>query len=163
MNCCVNAMTSGRRGLRAVVGIGLLLATALATQPSGAAEEEWRRSEPDVVVIQDPTLLHQVDVFGGLRDGGIVLINTARDPDELGLEDVTARFRLLAVPATDLAREHRGRPLPGAPLLGALCAITPAASIEALVDAIRERSSGSDADGNVAAAQAAHELEAARC
>jgi pyruvate ferredoxin oxidoreductase gamma subunit len=120
-------------------------------------------SEPDVVVIQDPTLLHQVDVFGGLREGGTVLINTARDIDELGLEDVAARFRLLTVPATDLAREHLGRPLPGAPLLGALCAVASAASVEALVDAIRERFSGSDADGNVAAARAAHELEAARC
>ena len=120
-------------------------------------------SEPDVVVIQDPTLLHQVDVFGGLRDGGTVLINTARDIGELGLGDVSERMRLLAVPATDLAREHLGRPMPGAPLLGALCALTPAASLESLVAAIRERFSGAAAEGNVAAARAAHELEAARC
>lgn len=120
-------------------------------------------SEPDVVVIQDPTLLHQVDVFGGLRDGGTVLINTARNVDELVLGDVAGRFRLLTVPATDLAREHLGRPLPGAPLLGALCAITPAASVESLLAAIRERFSGAAADGNAAAARAAHELELTRC
>ncbi len=120
-------------------------------------------SEPDVVVIQDPTLLHQVDVFGGLRDGGTVLINTERDPDELGLADVSSRFRLLTVPATELARRHLGRPMPGAPLLGALAAATPAASIDSVTEAIRERFSGAAAEGNVAAAQAAHELEAARC
>lgn len=120
-------------------------------------------SEPDVVVIQDPTLLHQVDVFGGLGDAGVVLINTARHTDELGLADIAERYRLVAVPATDLAREHLGRPMPGAPLLGALCAITPAASIDSLVAAIRERFSGPASDGNVAAARAAHELEAARC
>jgi pyruvate ferredoxin oxidoreductase gamma subunit len=120
-------------------------------------------SEPDVVVIQDPTLLHQVDVFAGLDDGGTVLINTSRDAGELGLADVEGRFRLLPVPATELAREHLGRPMPGAPLLGALCAVLPAASIDSLVAAIAERFSGAAADGNISAARAAHELEAARC
>jgi pyruvate ferredoxin oxidoreductase gamma subunit len=120
-------------------------------------------SKPDVVVIQDPTLLHQVDVFAGLCDDGIVLINTARDVGELGLADVADRFRILTVPASELAREHLGRPMPGAPLLGALCAVTPAASIDALEAAIRERFGGAAADGNVAAARAANALEAARC
>ena len=31
---------------------------------------------PDALIVQDPTLLHQVDVFGGLRRGGWVLLNT---------------------------------------------------------------------------------------
>jgi pyruvate ferredoxin oxidoreductase gamma subunit len=119
-------------------------------------------SEPDIVIIQDPTLLHQVEVFAGLREGGTVLINTARHTDELGLADVSDHFRLLPVPATELAREHLGRPMPGAPLLGALCAIESAASIDALEAAIRERFAGAAADGNVAAARAAHELETAR-
>jgi pyruvate ferredoxin oxidoreductase gamma subunit len=120
-------------------------------------------SEPDVVVIQDPTLLHQVHVFAGLREEGTVLINTARHIDELGLADVAGTFRLTPVPATELAREHLGRPMPGAPLLGALCALTPAASIDALEAAIRDRFAGAAADGNVAAARAAHDLETARC
>src|SRR3990172_7337084 len=35
-------------------------------------------AEPDAVIVQDPTLLHQVDLFGGLGADGYVLINTAR-------------------------------------------------------------------------------------
>src|SRR5215213_2730662 len=35
-------------------------------------------SRPDVLVIQDPTLLHQVDVFAGLAPDGFVLLNTGR-------------------------------------------------------------------------------------
>jgi pyruvate ferredoxin oxidoreductase gamma subunit len=41
--------------------------------------------EPDVLIVQDPTLLHQVDVFQGLKPDGYVLINTRRSFDELGL------------------------------------------------------------------------------
>ena len=44
--------------------------------------------EPDALIVQDPTLLHQVDVFGGMRPGGSVLINTGRTPEELGIGDL---------------------------------------------------------------------------
>src|SRR3954453_1693532 len=80
--------------------------------------------EPDALIVQDPTLLHQVGVFGGMRPRGSVLINTGRAPEELGLGDLD--FNVLAVPASELAREHVGRPLPNAALLGgfaALCGI----------------------------------------
>jgi pyruvate ferredoxin oxidoreductase gamma subunit len=61
------------------------------------------------------------------------------------------------VPATDLAREHLGRPLPGAPLLGAFAAATGVVSLGSLSQAIRERFRGELGAGNVAAAQAAFE------
>ena len=44
-------------------------------------------SAPDALIIQDPTLLHQVEVFSGLTEDGYVLINTSRSFDELGLGD----------------------------------------------------------------------------
>ena len=80
-------------------------------------------SEPDALIIQDPTLLHQVDVFGGLSDDGFILINSSRSFEELGLGELYERFRserMLTVPATDLAREHLGRPLPNAVSAGRL-------------------------------------------
>ena len=43
--------------------------------------------EPDALIIQDPTLLHQVDVFAGLKKGGYILINTNKTFEELGLGD----------------------------------------------------------------------------
>jgi len=119
-------------------------------------------TEPDVVVIQDPTLLHQVDVFAGLADGATVLVNTGRDAAQLGLSELAGRVRLLTIPATELAREHLGRPMPGAPLLGALSALGGAPSVDAVESAIRERFTGAAADGNVVAARAAHDLQAAR-
>jgi len=49
-------------------------------------------AHPDALVIQDPTLLHQVDVFSGLAPDGYVLINSARGLDELGLAELRQRF-----------------------------------------------------------------------
>ena len=116
-------------------------------------------AQPDALIVQDPTLLHQVDVFSGVREGAHVLVNTGRSVGELGLEDVVDRFALVTLPATELAREHLGRPLPGAPLLGGFAAITGALSLESLAAAIRERFPGALGEANVAAARAAHLME----
>ena len=118
-------------------------------------------AEPDAVVVQDPTLLHQVDLFGGLGPDGYILINTTRSFDELSLGEFSAQFRperLLAVPATELAREHLGRPLPNVPLLGAFAALTGVITLPSVAAAIRERFAGAVGEGNVAAAEAAYEL-----
>jgi pyruvate ferredoxin oxidoreductase gamma subunit len=115
-------------------------------------------ARPDALIVQDPTLLHQVDVFGGVRDGGVVVLNTGRPIDELGLGDVAGRFAIRTVPASEIAREHLGRPIPSAALLGAFAACTGAVAVEAVAAAIRERFSGRVATGNVAAAKAAHDL-----
>jgi pyruvate ferredoxin oxidoreductase gamma subunit len=115
-------------------------------------------AHPDAVIVQDPTLIHQVDLFGGLAEDGYVLINSARSFHQLGLGELESRVpveRLLTVGATDLAREHLGRPLPNAVLLGGFAALTGAISLESLAGAIRERFAGKLGEGNVAAARAA--------
>ena len=114
---------------------------------------------PDVLIVVDPTLLHQVDVFGGLTPEGFILINTTRSFDELGLGEFVAGFRherLLTVPASELAREHAGRPLANAALLGGFAALSGLVSLDAVVKAIRERFTGKVGEGNVAAAMAAY-------
>jgi pyruvate ferredoxin oxidoreductase gamma subunit len=110
--------------------------------------------KPDALIIVDPTLLHQVDVFGGFRADGYVLINTSRTPDELGLDQLSGKVR--SVPATELARQHVGRPLPNAALLGAFAALSDEVSIGSVSQAIRERFDGPVGDANVAAATAAY-------
>jgi pyruvate ferredoxin oxidoreductase gamma subunit len=113
---------------------------------------------PDVLIVQDPTLLHQVDVFQGLKPEGYVLINSQRSFDALGVGELATRFRherLATVPASELARQHLGRPLPNAALLGGFAALSGLISLEAVSHAIRDKFSGSVAEGNIAAAAAA--------
>jgi len=110
---------------------------------------------PDVLIVQDPTLLHQVDVFQGLKPDGYVLINSKRSFDELGLGDFTQRFRherLITVPATEIALQHLGRPLPNAVLLGGFAALSGLLTLKAVEEAIRVKFKGKVADGNVAGA-----------
>jgi len=116
---------------------------------------------PDVLIVQDPTLLHQVDVFQGLQPDGYVLINSKRSFDDLGVGEIAKRFRrerLLTVAATEIALKHLGRPLPNAVLLGGFAALTGLVALAAVEHAIRAKFSGKVADGNVAAAAEAHRV-----
>jgi pyruvate ferredoxin oxidoreductase gamma subunit len=118
-------------------------------------------AEPQAVIVSDATLLHQVDVFGGLRNGGYVLINSVHSPEHLGISDLVDRLgaaHVRCIPATDLALEHIGRPLPNICLLGALTTLTGQVTRESLERAVQERFPAAVADANVAALRAASEL-----
>jgi len=115
---------------------------------------------PDALIIQDPTLLHQVDVFGGLVPDGYILINTSRTFEDLGLGEFVGSFsadHLCTVPATEIAMKHVGRPLPNAALLGGFAALTGRTSLESVNAAIREKFPAKVAEANVLAAAAAFE------
>ena len=118
--------------------------------------------QPDALIIQDPTLLHQVEVFSGLKPReGYILINTSRSFEELGIGEFASSFRperLCTVPATELAMKHFGRPLPNAALLGGFAAVTGLLGLESVTAAIRDKFSGRVAEGNVAAATAAFDI-----
>lgn len=116
--------------------------------------------QPDALIIQDPTLLHQVDVFSGLKKDGYILINTTHSFDQLGLTDFMQGFNpahLLAVAATELAMRHVGRPLPNVPLLGAFAALSGLITLDAVQAAIGQKFRGAVAQGNIDAARAAFE------
>ena len=114
---------------------------------------------PDVLIVQDPTLLHQVDVFQGLQPDGYVLINSKRSFHELGLGEIEARFRrerLTTLPATEIALKHLGRPLPNAVLLGGFAALSGLITLDAVAHAIHTKFKDKVADANVAAATQAY-------
>lgn len=114
---------------------------------------------PDALVIQDPTLLHQVDLFSGLAEGGFVIINSTRDFEALGIGELASRFpaqNLRTVAASELAMKHVGRPLPNAALLGGFAAITGQLRIESVVKAIRDKFPGKVGESNARAAEEAY-------
>ena len=128
-------------------------------------EKEIRLREPvlnpDALIIQDPTLLHQVELFKGLHPSGYMLINSSRGFAELGLAEFVRGFhgnRLRTVPATELAVKHVGRPVPNAALLGGFAALSGQIHIESLAAAIRDKFPRAVAEKNVAAATEAHAL-----
>ena len=117
-------------------------------------------SEPDALIVQDPTLLHQVDLFSGLGPDGHLLVNSSRGFEELGIAEFVGRFRpgrAVTVAAGDIARRHLGRAIPNAALLGGFAALTGALELDSVLEAIRERFPGAAGEGNAAAARACFE------
>jgi pyruvate ferredoxin oxidoreductase gamma subunit len=118
---------------------------------------------PDTIIVQDETLLGAIDVFAGLSPSGYVLINSTKSLTELGLkESDILKIRSMTVPATQLALEYLGRPVPNAVLLGAFASLTNVISLESVNKAITDRFSAKLAAGNCAAATAAYEFVRAK-
>lgn len=116
-------------------------------------------SAPDALVIQDATLIHQVDLFSGLRRDGYVLLNTSRSLQELGLVEALTTMapgHVACCPATDIAIEYVGRAVPNAVLLGALAALTGAIELTSVTKAVRERFAGPLGERNAKAAEQAY-------
>ena len=117
--------------------------------------------EPDLIIVQDPTLLAIMDVFSGLKPDGYALINSTKSIDELDLTELVESHlpgHIHVIPATDLAFQYVGRNVPNAVLLGAVTAFTDIVSMEAVEKAIRSKFPTPLAEKNIAAAQAAAEL-----
>lgn len=113
--------------------------------------------EPDHVVIMDPKLMAAVDVTGGLKSGGWVIINSEKDAKTFGMED---KFRVRTFDAGSLALKYglgsKAAPIVNMPMLGAFSKITGFVGLEALLKAVREESPIKK-DENVQAAKEAYE------
>ena len=117
-------------------------------------------AQPDALIIQDSTLLHQVDLFSGVPPSAYILINSTHSFNELGLGEFVRGLdpkRVCTVPATGLAMKHVGRPVPNVPLLAGFAAISGLLHLESVIAAIREKFPPKIADPNIAAASEAYE------
>jgi pyruvate ferredoxin oxidoreductase gamma subunit len=110
--------------------------------------------EPDYIIVQDSTLIHDVNVFAGMSCGGIAIINT----EKKGEYGIPEGVRLITVNATEIALEEIGLPITNTTLMGAFAAASGEITLEALKDAIHERFSGRLAETNFAAAKRAYTM-----
>ncbi|MBI2328459.1 MAG: 2-oxoacid:acceptor oxidoreductase family protein [Chloroflexi bacterium] len=112
-------------------------------------------TEPDVVVVLDPGLLGVMDVTSGLKEKGVLIINTKRPRP-----DIATRFgdkwQLAVIDATRIARELLGVPIVNTTMLGALAKVTGVVRLESLSGPLRERF-GRLAERNITAMKKAFE------
>lgn len=114
-----------------------------------------RVRQPDYLIVQDATILDEVDVLGGLKEGGLVLINSDRSVQEL---DLKGGYRVVAFSAERLAREILGRPIMNAALLGAFSALTEELSLDAVLRAVRKKFPGELGEKNAQLAQEGYRI-----
>jgi len=116
-------------------------------------------ADPDAIIVQDPTVLSLPGVVSDLAPHAHLILNSSRPLAELVAEPWAAAVTTQAidvVPAGEIARQHIGRPLPNAALLGAFAGLTRQVSLDGVEHAIRAAFSGAVADANVVAARAAY-------
>jgi len=94
--------------------------------------------EPDVVAVLDPGLLRAVDVTSGLKNGGKIIINSRKSPDELKSE-FGYKWPVAAVDATKIARETIGLPITNTAMIGALLKVTEIVKMDSIVAQLQER------------------------
>jgi pyruvate ferredoxin oxidoreductase gamma subunit len=102
---------------------------------------------PDYVIVQDATILNEVDVLEGIRPSGMVLINT--DQDVAKLKALLGAANVYTVSADALAREILGRPIINTALLGTFSGLTGEISLQAALNAVRSKFSGELGEKNV--------------
>jgi pyruvate ferredoxin oxidoreductase gamma subunit len=97
-----------------------------------------RITEPDYVIVQDATIIDEVDVEDGLKQGGMILINTDRDSRDLGLKT----SQTFTTSAEALARRILGRPIINTALLGTFACLSRELSLGAVLKAVRSKFPG---------------------
>jgi pyruvate ferredoxin oxidoreductase gamma subunit len=110
---------------------------------------------PDYVIVQDATILGEVDVASGLREGGLILISTEKDLLKI---DGGEGLNVVAFPAGRVAQEILGRPIGNTALLGAFAAVTGELTVEAASDAVRERLGGELGEKNALVVRKSYEM-----
>ena len=85
--------------------------------------------EPDFVVVLDEGLLDTVNVVEGLKEGGMVVVNSPKKPEEV---DVGIDVKMATIDATSVAPEVLKQPATNSSILGAVSKATGLVSIESI-------------------------------
>jgi pyruvate ferredoxin oxidoreductase gamma subunit len=110
---------------------------------------------PNYLIIQDSFLIGAVPVLDGIKPDGLILVNADMAPEDLNIKTPA---RVETIPATAIALEIIGRPIPNAIMIGAFCSLTGLVSIDAVQEAIMEKFPGRVGENNVAALERAVEI-----
>jgi pyruvate ferredoxin oxidoreductase gamma subunit len=89
----------------------------------------------DYAVVLDDTL-YGANVTNGIKDGGILVINTTKSADAF---PKVGNYKLVLIDATQLALDILGRPITNVPMLAALAAAAGNVSVDSVLGAIDDQ------------------------
>lgn len=114
--------------------------------------------EPDVVVVLDETLLTVVDVCAGIRQDGLVLVNTNKPPEAF---ELSTPINVATTRATECAQEAglmvAGNVISNTAILGGFAKATGLISLESIEEALQHHFHGDAAAKNVTGARLAYQ------
>lgn len=95
-------------------------------------------TNPNVIVVIDPSLLEAVDVTEGATQDAVFVINTNHCPADIKKMLKLDKQTVFTVDASKIALETIGRPIPNTPMLGALAKATGLVTLEDLLDDVKK-------------------------
>ncbi len=117
--------------------------------------DKSRIYNPDHVVVVDPTLVERIDVTDGLKDGGWIIINSDKRPQDFHFP---SKFRVAAINATEIAVKYKlgsmAAPIVNTAIVGAIINILGLTKLESLLQAIKEVITIKPVENQKAAAEA---------
>lgn len=122
-------------------------------------------THPDVLCVLDPTIWHHVNITLGLQEGGKLIFNSPRSPEELvdelrtgahGYSLGISSYEVFAVDATNIALEVMGRPITNTAMMGALVGAIGLVDMSSIERVLAEKF-GKRGEMNIKAAAAACE------
>lgn len=100
--------------------------------------------DPNSVIILDDTLLNTVPVFSGLKEDGIVVLNSKLIKDHITIPDTVKTLGV--VDATEIALTTIDRDIPNTAMLGAFAKVTGYVDFDILLDKISNKFGQKNAD-----------------
>ena len=114
-------------------------------------------THPDIVVVLDDGLTQIMDVTAGLKDGGLVVVNTKKSDAELR-ETMKYKGKLATVDALTIALETLKVPITNTTMIGALIRASKLVPLDNLIPQIDHRFNPKLAERNVLALKKAFEM-----
>ncbi len=113
--------------------------------------------EPLIVVVIDPSLLEDVPVAAGLKDGGTIVVNYDGMKENLVKYFEGIQANIFKVDGSKIAVEEIGRNVPNLVMLGALVKVTGIVKLESLISVTLNRFKGVLGEKNEVAIKRAYE------
>jgi pyruvate ferredoxin oxidoreductase gamma subunit len=106
---------------------------------------------PDMVVVQDASLMSDLNVLEGIKKNGSVIVNTSKHPSELNIN----AYQIKTVDATQLALEIIGKPIVNTIMLGAVSRLG-VVTLDSIIKSIKHKFNGKIRDLNIEAVKKAY-------
>jgi pyruvate ferredoxin oxidoreductase gamma subunit len=111
--------------------------------------------EPDIVVVIEPTLLGSINVIEGLKDKGLIIINSGKTISELKAQ-YNITYKTAVVDAKRIALDEIGLPITNTSMLGSLVKVSNLVNLESILEAVKERFPGKAGERNMSAVKRAY-------
>jgi len=97
-------------------------------------------TNPDIVVVLDPTLIESVNVMEGINEGGVLIVNTERAPEDVKDDcNIKGGIKVFTVDASRISLDCIGKDIPNTPMLGALIKATGILDFKELLEDMKHK------------------------